>query len=121
MNAIKGSLIKRKKTLWREIVVDLEHDATGEHRELIDTIKENGDMGLEELRQSNAFALIELKYDELLNVEQALDRMEEGEYGRCLDCERWIGPERLKAVPYAIRCRDCQAGYEKRERQGAAV
>ena len=93
--------------------MDLENDAGKDHRDIIDTIKENGDMGLEELRQSNAFALIELKYDELIKIEEALERIEEGAYGRCVDCKRWIRPERLRVVPYAIRCRDCQAEYEK--------
>jgi len=75
-------------------------------------------MGLEELRQSNAFALIEMKYDELINIEQAVERIEEGEYGRCLDCGRWINPERLKAVPFAIRCRECQTHHEKETPRG---
>lgn len=113
LSAIKNSLLERKQTLWREVIADLENDAGKDHGNLIDTIKENGDMGLEELRQGNAFALIELKYDELLKIEEALERIEEGEYGRCADCKRWIRPERLRVVPYAIRCRDCQAEYEK--------
>jgi DnaK suppressor protein len=112
LNSARDWLLDRKRTLWREILADLENDASKEHGNLIDTIKENGDMGLEELRQSNAFALIELKYDELLRIEEALERIEEGEYGRCLDCKRWIAPARLKAVPYAIRCRDCQSRNE---------
>ncbi len=105
--------------MWKEILTDLERDTGKDHRDIIDTIKENGDMGLEELRQSNAFALIELKYLELLRIEDALERIEEGKYGRCLDCGGWIRSERLKALPYAVRCRDCQATHEKRERQAA--
>jgi len=117
LNAVKEGLLERKKTLWNKILSDLENDALKEHKEIIDTIKENGDMGLEELRQSQAFALIELKYDELLKIEEALERIEEGAYGRCLDCGRWIRPERLKVVPYAIRCRDCQARHERGARE----
>ena len=46
------------------------------------------------------------------NVELALRRLEEGEYGRCIDCGKEIPPERLEAVPEAVRCIDDQARYE---------
>ena len=46
------------------------------------------------------------------NVELALRRLEEGEYGRCIDCGKEIPPERLEAVPEAVRCIEDQARYE---------
>ena len=46
------------------------------------------------------------------NVELALRRLEEGEYGRCIDCGKEIPPERLEAVPEAVRCIEYQARYE---------
>jgi RNA polymerase-binding transcription factor DksA len=46
------------------------------------------------------------------NVELALRRLAEGEYGRCIDCGREIPRERLEAVPEAVRCIEDQARYE---------
>jgi DnaK suppressor protein len=46
------------------------------------------------------------------NVELALRRLQEGEYGRCIDCGKEIPPERLEAVPEAVRCIEDQARYE---------
>lgn len=116
LKAIKDGLIERRKALWTEVLDDLENDAMEEHREMIETIREHGDMALEEIRESTAFSLIELKHNELEMIEQALERMEKGEYGRCVDCRKWITPARLRAMPYAIRCRDCQDSLEQRQR-----
>lgn len=49
----------------------------------------------------------------LREVESALRRMEEGTYGICQACGRPIGVARLKALPFAALCLECQA---KRER-----
>jgi RNA polymerase-binding transcription factor DksA len=46
------------------------------------------------------------------NVELALRRLAEGDYGKCIDCGRDIPPERLDAIPEAVRCIDDQARYE---------
>ena len=43
--------------MGKEILYDLENDAIEEHQEIIDTLRENGDMVLEELRESTAFSL----------------------------------------------------------------
>ena len=49
----------------------------------------------------------------LRQVEGALERLEQGEYGICDHCRDPIGAKRLKAVPWARYCVDCQ---EKEER-----
>jgi RNA polymerase-binding transcription factor DksA len=46
------------------------------------------------------------------NVEVALQRLAEGNYGKCVDCGKDIPRERLEAIPEAIRCIDDQARYE---------
>lgn len=45
---------------------------------------------------------------ELHEIEQALERIEEGTYGICMECERPITPKRLDAVPWARYCVACQ-------------
>ena len=37
---------------------------------------------------------------------------------RCMDCGDEIEPERLKALPYAVRCVGCQGKKERKERTG---
>jgi DnaK suppressor protein len=51
-------------------------------------------------------------HDELVAVRAALQRMEEGSYGLCVDCGGEIGLARLQAFPAALRCIDCQGKHE---------
>jgi DnaK suppressor protein len=46
------------------------------------------------------------------NVELALRRLAEGDYGKCIDCGKDIPAERLEAIPEAVRCVEDQARYE---------
>jgi len=49
-----------------------------------------------------------MDYDQLRLVDEALDRMESGDYGICLECEEPIAPKRLEAVSWARYCVKCQ-------------
>ncbi len=44
----------------------------------------------------------------LRDVRLALERIRAGHFGVCQDCEGEISPKRLKAVPWAARCIQCQ-------------
>jgi DnaK suppressor protein len=44
----------------------------------------------------------------LREIEEALRRLDIGEYGTCLNCEEEIGAKRLRAVPWAQLCLRCQ-------------
>src|SRR5260370_6119708 len=46
-------------------------------------------------------------------MEEALDRIDRGDYGICVDCQRPIEIERLEVVPWAIRCAADQEAFEK--------
>jgi len=57
-------------------------------------------------------ALMQMKTETLKKIDQALIRLEEGTYGVCQECEREIAPPRIRALPFAALCRDCQAETE---------
>ena len=50
----------------------------------------------------------------LFKIDEALRRIEEGEYGYCLGCNKKISKTRLKAIPHTANCRDCQEKEEKK-------
>lgn len=52
----------------------------------------------------------------LLEIEEALKRVEDKTYGVCLDCNKFIKKTRLKAIPYVRRCTKCQETLEKDNR-----
>jgi DnaK suppressor protein len=49
-----------------------------------------------------------LDYAQLRMVDEALDRLQAGDYGICLACEEPIAPKRLRAIPWARYCVTCQ-------------
>jgi DnaK suppressor protein len=52
--------------------------------------------------------LIERAEERLRYIDQAIGRLERGNYGTCAECGESIPVERLMAVPFAIYCVDCQ-------------
>jgi DnaK suppressor protein len=54
----------------------------------------------------------------LREVHAALNRIEHGNYGICLNCEEEIGPKRLKALPWTPLCIGCQEQEDRRRGQG---
>lgn len=66
------------------------------------------------------FALVQMKSETLHKVNDALSRLEQGNYGNCFDCGEEIGEKRLRALPFAVRCKECEEAREtaeQRERQ----
>jgi DnaK suppressor protein len=69
------------------------------------------------------FALIQMKSETLSKIDDALMRLEQGDYGNCFECGAEIAERRLRALPFAVRCKDCEEAREvaeQRERQIAA-
>ena len=68
------------------------------------------------------FALIQMKSETLNKIEEALHRLEEGTFGYCFECGEEISERRLRALPFAVRCKDCEEAREnvqQRERMMA--
>jgi DnaK suppressor protein len=59
------------------------------------------------------FSLSDGERQTMLRIEEALQRVEQGVYGTCTNCQREIRAGRLKAVPWARYCIDCQELAEK--------
>lgn len=49
----------------------------------------------------------------IYEIDEALKRIQEGKYGRCLSCNKKIPARRLNALPYAKHCIQCQSKEEK--------
>lgn len=68
-------------------------------------------------------SLIQMKSETLNKINDALTRLENEEYGNCFDCGDEIAEKRLRALPFAVRCKDCEEAREnaeQRERQNVA-
>jgi DnaK suppressor protein len=62
-------------------------------------------------------ALLQMSAETLLRIDEALVRLDAGEYGSCFECAGEIAERRLRALPFAVRCVACE---ERREKYGRA-
>jgi DnaK suppressor protein len=73
-----------------------------------------------DIQEELEFALVQMKSETLNKVNDALVRLEQGSYGNCFECGEEIAEKRLRALPFAVRCKDCEESREtaeQRERQ----
>jgi DnaK suppressor protein len=113
---LRRMLVERRRELQDEIQSRVRH--VREER----AISDNRTAGLGEPLDAEpeddlAFALIQLKGEMLEKVNEAMRRMDEGAYGRCTDCGELIDASRLRAMPFAVRCRDCEQTRENHLRR----
>lgn len=66
-----------------------------------------------DIQEDIELALIQMKAETLARINEALGRLEENTYGRCNECGEEISPQRLRALPFAIRCKDCEEARER--------
>jgi DnaK suppressor protein len=73
-----------------------------------------------DIQEDIELALIQMKSETLNKVDDALARLEQGTYGNCFECGEEIAEKRLRALPFAVRCKDCEEAkeaVEQRQRQ----
>src|SRR5438034_10922126 len=61
-----------------------------------------------DIQEDLEFALIQMKSETLNKINDAVVRLEQGDYGYCFDCGEEIAEKRLRALPFAVRCEDCE-------------
>ena len=107
----------------RALVGDLNHLEEGALRRSKDNaatldISNFADLGSDYFEQDFTIGLIENSEVTLREIDQALQRIEDGTYGVCEGTGETINKDRLKAIPWARLCIDCQ---RKREEEEAAA
>ncbi|MEQ1897975.1 MAG: TraR/DksA C4-type zinc finger protein [Vicinamibacterales bacterium] len=80
----------------------------GREREVLD----QGESSEVDIQDDIELALIQMKSETLNKVNQALRRLEDGLYGNCFECGDEIAAPRLRALPFAVRCKDCEEARE---------
>ncbi len=109
----KNMLIQKREQIWQEIREDLKSRVSEEYYSLINDVNDEEDLAQIDLQEEVVLGVLEARKKELEAINQALWRIEHGEYGRCLECEDWICIERLKVRPWAIYCLECKEKLER--------
>src|SRR5919106_1991245 len=119
-NELRRMLEDRRRELMNEVQGKI-RDARaegGKEREVLD----QGESSEVDIQEDIEFALIQMKAETLNKIDAALRRLDEGTYGDCFECGEEISHARLRALPFAVRCKDCEEAREtaeQRERQMA--
>jgi RNA polymerase-binding protein DksA len=71
------------------------------------------DIGSDNFEQEFTLSLMESEGGTLEQIESALERIEDGEYGQCEECGVRIPKTRLNALPYATMCVKCASRLEE--------
>src|SRR5436190_2612048 len=76
------------------------------------------ELGSDNFEQEFTLGLMEAEGDILGLIDSALDRIGDGQYGRCVQCEGVIAKARLNAIPYTPVCIKCA---ERQENNGERI
>ena len=114
---LKRILEERRREILNEVQVKMRdvraEGAQGEGVGVLDAAETSE----ADIQDDIEFALIQMKSETLHKIEEALVRLEEGTYGNCFECGDEIAERRLRALPFAVRCKDCEEAREMAERR----
>lgn len=125
---LKAILEERRREIVNEVqgrMRDVRAEGTGDPGQGVLDAAESSEL---DIQDEIEFALIQMKAETLHKIDEALHRLEEGTYGYCFECGEEISEKRLRALPFAVRCKDCEEAREVKlqrdrlmaQRRGAA-
>jgi DnaK suppressor protein len=102
-----------KPAAYRKVLVEKRENVMAGLGIKFDTLAKMGRVAEEDQAQLShdefvSLRLNRLDYVQLKLIEEALDRIEAGDYGICMSCEEPIPAKRLQALPWAKYCVTCQ-------------
>ncbi len=123
-NELKAMLEGRRRELQTEVqgkIRDVREEGTwgSKLNDVLDAVESSE----ADIQEDIEFALIQMKGETLNKINDALARLDNGDYGFCFECGEEIAEKRLRALPFAVRCKDCEEAREnaeQRQRQLAA-
>ena len=115
---LKQMLDARRREIQAEVqgkMRDVREEGTwgGKMNEVLDAVESSE----ADIQEDIEFALIQMKSETLNKINDALVRLEHGNYGYCFDCAEEIAEKRLRALPFAVRCKDCEEAREVAEQR----
>jgi DnaK suppressor protein len=112
-NELKKMLENRRRELVAEVqgrMRDVRNEGSKE-RDVLD----QGESSEVDIQEDIELALIQMKSETLNKIGAALRRLDEGSYGDCFECGDEISEARLRALPFAVRCKECEEARETAE------
>ena len=115
--ALRQVLLDHKRKRQTEVEGRVREGRAQRTREVGDML-DNSDA---DVQSSLDFALLQMNASTLTRIDQALVRLDAGHYGICAECGEDIAEPRLRALPFAVRCHDCESGREAEQGHGSVA
>jgi len=106
----------RRRDIQRDLDTKLRDTRANADGERVSGGLDAADTSVAALQQDVGLSLIEMRAQALRQIDDAIARLSSGAYGCCVECECDIPRKRLEALPFAVRCRDCEAATENTRR-----
>ena len=113
LDELKATMRNRSSQLREEIRQTLLRSDSEQYVQIANEVRDLEDDSFADLMVDVNLAEIDRDLDELRAIEAAMLRVADGSYGRCEQCGTPIEFRRLQLTPFASRCFDCQASYER--------
>ena len=110
---MKAKLLEQKKTLLDSLA-----DQSEDMKNLVKTVEsgDEADVAADVIDRQLLTSIGTQDAIRLQQIENALDRINQDKYGRCIKCGKEIPEERLGVLPYALMCIQCASAEERRNR-----
>lgn len=110
---LKARLQQRYLELREEVRSELESSGDQRYVDIAGSVPDPGDDSVADMLLDLNAAIVDRQVREMREVEAALKRLAELDFGDCIECGGEIGFDRLMAYPTARRCIRCQELHEK--------
>jgi DnaK suppressor protein len=111
---LKQMLCEQRAIILRGVRLGMLRGMSGEITNAFDGIMDEGDVSLHIQSEKMLYGRLGSMRETVRKIETALGRLESGEYGICEECSGEITLERLRIIPYALYCKECQEAKELR-------
>jgi DnaK suppressor protein len=109
---LKRLLETRRREILSQVHEKIRGVRTENSGKKMSEVYDAGESSDSDIQEDIEFALIQMKTETLGKIDEALARLEEGAYGNCFECGDEIAEPRLRALPFAVRCKDCEQARE---------
>jgi DnaK suppressor protein len=116
LESFRKIILEKKKEILEELETlrdSMMDSATGEYASESSMYSTHMEQGTDAMEREKTFLFASREGKFLNYLEDALQRIDRGEYGKCSECGKLIEKERLEAVPHARQCLRCKMNLPK--------
>ncbi len=112
LNRLRKLLIDRKRRMWSDLKDEFFRKLGKEYNTQFDNPHDIEELALIDMIEDMGVAVADIHRQELVSIDEAIKKLEDGTYGVCSACAEDIDEERLKVVPFATHCVNCKSKTE---------